>query len=90
VGDQFTIASHRGGFQGVFAQGSTVTADNGDVFSIDYAGGVGGNDIVLTLTAAPVPEPSTWIGGALAIAGIAFTQRRRLWKLIARGCVAGS
>jgi len=90
VGDQFTIASHRGGFQGVFAQGSTVTADNGDVFSIDYAGGVGGNDIVLTLTAAPVPEPSTWIGGALAIAGIAFAQRRRLWKLIARRCVAGS
>ena len=35
---------------------------------------------------APVPEPSTWIGGALAIAGLAFTQRRRLRKLIARRC----
>jgi hypothetical protein len=39
---------------------------------------------VLTVTAAPVPEPSTWIGGVLAIAGLAFTQRRRLRKLIAR------
>ena len=28
-----------------------MTADNGDVFSIDYTGGAGGNDIVLTLTA---------------------------------------
>jgi len=90
VGDQFTIAEHRGGFQGVFAQGSIVTADNGDVFSIDYAGGVGGNDIVLTLIGAPVPEPSTWIGGVLAIAGLVFTQRRRLWKLIARRCAVGS
>lgn len=90
VGDQFTIASHRGGFQGVFAQGSTVTADNGDVFSIDYAGGVGGNDIVLTLIGAPVPEPSTWMGGVLAIAGLAFTQRRRLRKLIAQRCAPGS
>ena len=42
-----------------------------------------GNDIVLTVVAAPVPEPSTWMGGALAIAGLAFTQRRRLRKLIA-------
>ena len=90
VGDQFTIAEHRGGFQGVFAQGSTVTADNGDVFTIDYAGGPGGNDIILTLAAAPVPEPSTWIGGALAMAGFAFTQRRRLRKLIARRCAPDS
>ena len=39
VGDQFTIAHHRRGFQGEFAQGSTVVADNGDVFSVNYAGG---------------------------------------------------
>jgi autotransporter-associated beta strand protein len=82
VGDQFTIAHHGGGFQGVFAQGGTVTADNGDVFSVSYSG-AGGNDIILTLAEAPVPEPSTWIGGALAIAGLAFTQRRKLRKLIA-------
>ncbi len=32
---------------------------------------------------APVPEPSTWIGGVLAVAAVAFTQRRRLRKVIA-------
>jgi fibronectin-binding autotransporter adhesin len=83
VGQTFTIMEHTGGFQGVFAQGSTVTGDNGTVFSINYAGGPLGNDIVLTVVAAPVPEPSTWMGGALGIAGLAFTQRRRLRKLIA-------
>jgi autotransporter-associated beta strand protein len=91
LGNTFTIMEHTGGFQGVFAQGSTVTADNGDVFSINYAGGALGNDIVLTfIGAAPVPEPSTWMGSALAIAGLAFMQRRRLRKLIARRCAVGS
>jgi hypothetical protein len=28
----------------------------------------------------PIPEPSTWIGGALVFAALAFTQRRRLRK----------
>ena len=46
------------------------------VFSVDYVGG-DGNDIVLTVESV-VPEPSTWIGGVLAMAGLAFTQRRRL------------
>ncbi len=31
----------------------------------------------------PVPEPSTWIGGTLALAAVGFTQRRRLRGLIA-------
>jgi autotransporter-associated beta strand protein len=74
---------------GQFAQGSTVTGSDGTVFSVSYTGG-NGNDIVLTVTAAPVPEPSTWIGGGLAIVGLAFTQRRRLRKLMARRCAAGS
>ena len=30
----------------------------------------------------PVPEPSTWIGGALALAAVGFTQRRRLSRLL--------
>ena len=59
-----------------------MVGSDGTVFSMNYDGG-DGNDIVLTVVAAPVPEPSTWIGGALAIAGLAFTQRRRLRKLIA-------
>ena len=43
------------------------------VFSVSYSG----DKIVLKVTQA-VPEPSTWIGGVFAIAGLAFTQRRRL------------
>ena len=62
---------------------------DGTVFSVSYTGG-NGNDIVLTVTGAPVPEPSTWIGGVLAIAGLAFTQRRKLRKLIARRRAVGS
>jgi len=39
-------------------------------FSYDGTG-----DIDLTVTS--VPEPSTWVGGALAFAALVFTQRRR-------------
>ena len=82
VGQTFTILNKNsaGPITGTFAgipQGGTVTGSNGTVFSVSYTGG-DGNDIVLTVIQAPVPEPSTWIGGALAIAGLAFTQRRRL------------
>jgi hypothetical protein len=31
----------------------------------------------------PVPEPSTWIGAALALGAIGFTQRRRIHRLTA-------
>jgi autotransporter-associated beta strand protein len=41
----------------------------------------GTNDLIL----APIPEPSTWIGAALALAAIGFTQRRRLRGLVPRG-----
>ena len=44
-------------------------------FSWDAANG---GEIDLSLTA--VPEPSTWIGAALAFAAIGFTQRGRLTK----------
>ena len=46
---------------------------------ITYIGGTG-NDVVLPSVTA-VREPSTWIGGALALAALAYTQRRRLKKL---------
>src|SRR4029077_18676269 len=87
VGQTFTILNKVAGaaitrtFAGI-PQGGTVVGSNGTVFSVSYPGG-DGNDIVLTAISAPVPEPGTWIGGALAIAGLAFTQRRRLRKLIA-------
>jgi len=94
VGQTFTILSKvaAGPITGTFAgipQGGTVVGSNGTVFSVSYTGG-DGNDIVLTVTAAPVPEPSTGMGGVLAIAGLAFTQRHRLRKLIARQCAVGS
>ena len=86
VGQTFTILNKvsGGAITGTFAaipQGGTVVGSNGTVFQVSYTGGTGGNDVVLTVIAAPVPEPSTWMGGALAIAGLAFTQCRRLRKL---------
>jgi fibronectin-binding autotransporter adhesin len=36
----------------------------------------------------PVPEPSTWIGGALALAAIGFSQRRRFVRKTAIASVA--
>ena len=87
LGQTFTILDkvHRGPYhrhiRGDPPRGH-VTGSNGTVFSVSYIGG-DGNDIVLTVIQAAVPEPSTWMGGALAIAGLAFTQRRRLRKLIA-------
>jgi len=82
VGQSFLIGQRTSGgsIRGEFAQGNSVVGSDGTVFSISYIGG-DGNDIVLTVVQAPVPEPSTWIGGALAMAGLAFTQRRRLRKL---------
>jgi autotransporter-associated beta strand protein len=86
VGEAFLIVDKEGGdVIGQFAQGTEVTANNGDTFSIRYNGGAGGDkdDISITVTSVTsVPEPSTWIGGALAVAALAYTQRRRLRKLV--------
>ena len=84
VGQQLTIIKNDGSdaVVGMFAglpEGATVTS-GGDTFSISYVGG-SGNDVVLTPLVV-VPEPSTWIGGALAVAALAYTQRRRLRKVI--------
>lgn len=84
LGDKFFITLNDGTdlVSGTFAQGVTVTANNGYTFLIDYLdngdAGTLGNDISLTLTA--IPEPSTWIGAALALAAIGFTQRKRFGK----------
>ena len=85
LGQTFTILNKAsvGPITGTFAgipEGGTVAGSNGTVFSVSYIAGDGRNDVVLTVVSA-VPEPSTWIGGALGIAGLAFTQRRRLRKL---------
>jgi autotransporter-associated beta strand protein len=83
VGEKFFIVLNDGTdlITTTFAQGTTVTS-GADVFLINYAdngdGGSIGNDISLTLTA--VPEPSTWIGAALALGAIGITQRKRFAK----------
>ena len=75
VGQAFLIGVRQANqpITGQFVQGNTVTGSDGTVFLINYDGGPDGNDIVLTvIQAAPVPEPSTWISGALAIARARF------------------
>jgi len=52
---------------------STVTADNGQLFSVNYAGG-DGNAVVLT---ALVPEPSLIGLGTIVMAGALGRRRRR-------------
>jgi autotransporter-associated beta strand protein len=81
VNQTFTIINNTGidAIGGTFVQGGSVTGSNGDVFSINYMGG-DGNDVVLTATSV-VPEPSTWVAGALALAFVAYTRRRRFAQL---------
>jgi fibronectin-binding autotransporter adhesin len=80
VGDKFFVVVNDSTdpVVGVFAQGATVTSGS-DTFLInyldDFGGGMAGNDISLTLT--EIPEPSTWIGAALALAAVGFTQLRK-------------
>lgn len=45
---------------------------------------LGSGQILMDGEVVPVPEPSTWIGAALALGAIGFTQRRRLRGLLAR------
>jgi fibronectin-binding autotransporter adhesin len=83
IGQQFFIVNNTGAnaVSGVFAQGATVTSGQ-YTFLIDYLAdfgsnsAAGGNDIMLEVTA--IPEPSTWIGAALALGAVALAQRRRL------------
>jgi hypothetical protein len=45
----------------------------------------GPNDIELSVVSVPVvPEPSTWLGAALAGAFLAYTQRRRFAQMLRR------
>jgi hypothetical protein len=63
AGSQYTIINNDGSdpVTGTFASGSTITATDGQVFTINYAGG-DGNDVVLTkVTAAPVTVASVQV-----------------------------
>jgi hypothetical protein len=81
---------------GTFAglpQGAMFTQD-GVTFQIFYDANGGaaplgpavGNDIELSVVSTAVPEPTTWIGGALAIPFIVFVyiQRRRRAQMLRR------
>jgi autotransporter-associated beta strand protein len=86
LGDKFFIlenSSLNPNSVGLFTNGATVTANNGYLFEITYfdtGDATPGNDISLTLT--EVPEPSTWVGATLALASIAYAQRKRLRKRV--------
>jgi hypothetical protein len=67
------------------ANGAMFT-QKGITFTINYdgSGQGGGNDIELTVDSVAVPEPSTWVAGALACAALAFMQRRRIAQMLRR------
>jgi len=71
-------------FTNQFAQGTSITDSNGDVFNIFYqvnANDTGfGNDVILQLATQGIPEPGTY---AMVIAGIALLGFRQ--KFRARG-----
>jgi autotransporter-associated beta strand protein len=98
VGDQLFILENDGidAVQGTFAglaNGDTFTAD-GVTFQIFYNANGGaaplgpavGNDIELSVVSTAVPEPTTWIGGALGFPFIVFVyiQRRRRAQMLRR------
>jgi autotransporter-associated beta strand protein len=87
IGDKFFIMLNdgtdavSGGFSNAPTTGSTFAAGS-DTFLISYidnGDNSGLNDISLTVTA--VPEPSTWLAGALALVAVSYTQRRRLQRV---------
>jgi fibronectin-binding autotransporter adhesin len=81
VTDTFDILTTTGTAPtGEFTQGSSIVYGS-YTFSINYTAG-DGNDIRLTVT--EVPEPSTWIIGALALAALLYTQRRHLARSLKR------
>lgn len=65
----YTLAMF-GSHSGVFATVSGVPSGYDLVYS----------DTDLELVPTPIPEPATWIGGALALGAIAFVSRRRLHR----------
>jgi hypothetical protein len=67
----------------------TNVARPADVVTIDVTTGVvtdlaGGSVNFLDAIAFSVPEPSTWLAGALALGAVCYTQRRRLLSVISR------
>jgi autotransporter-associated beta strand protein len=85
IGQKFFVLLNDGSdlVSGTFAQGTSVTASNGDVFTINYLdnGDIGtvGNDISLTFTSVTaVPEPRTFLPGLLGLVAISSGLVRRV------------
>ena len=68
----FSGTSRTGAFTGI-VDNQQVTFD-GYEFTADYTG--------TAFNLVAVPEPGTWAAGALALAAVASTHRRRVRKLI--------
>jgi autotransporter-associated beta strand protein len=68
--DKTTAGAISGTFSGI-VEGGTYTFSGYD-FTASYIGG-DGNNFVLTA----VPEPSTWVAAALALAAVGWSQRKR-------------
>jgi autotransporter-associated beta strand protein len=66
--DKYVLITYTGTRTGTF---DVVTPPAGYVVSYDIPGEI---DLIMT----SIPEPATWIGGALALGAIGFTQRKRL------------
>ena len=81
VGDKFFVLLNDASdiISGTFAQGATITVGY-DTFLINYLdngdGGALGNDISLTLVTI-IPEPGTWVGAALAVVILGWSQLRK-------------
>jgi fibronectin-binding autotransporter adhesin len=72
----------------IFTYGGQLNLDSGD-FSVINSAGFGGAVFTITgsevdVTFTAVPEPSTWIGAALALGAIGLTQRKKLRGLLAQ------
>jgi hypothetical protein len=81
AGQQFVLINNDAAdaITGTFSNAPTGTdIIGGYAWVVSYAGGTLGNDFVLTA----VPEPSTWLGGCLALVGIICSQRRRIRSVI--------
>src|SRR5262249_40470982 len=87
VGENLFIVLSTGAVTGTFAglDDGAMFTKNGVTFMIDYyPSGVLGGNVELSVVSTAVPEPTTWIGGALAIPFIVFVyiQRRRRAQML--------
>jgi autotransporter-associated beta strand protein len=81
IGDKFFIILYSGSESGAFSNttnGGLTYTQGGDIFAVDYLDGDPNTEsLAVSLTLVAVPEPSTWIAGALAAFALGYVLRRR-------------